>query len=325
MNIPQSLRKRINFQGDFDDLFTDVAKAYKLGDYISFDPIELGYEDFNVKLNTSGGVHFVKIFADKREESECLRLINIVISAIDSGVSHPKFLKKEFGYIFKERYEDFNIRLAVFEYLEGKTYFELKRNPNVSELKEIIRMASLVNKIQYKPAPLYDSWAIVNFIEEFKKTKKYFSEKELKALEKLLAEFEKVNLKSLPQTLVHGDLVSTNIMNIKKEIYFVDFSVANFYPRIVELAVLMSDVMYDPKGATSIEKYHKLLVTEYQKHQKLTEDELKTLPLFIKIAHAMNLIGATYEREKKKNKSMENDSFLEKGKKGLHETSKVFK
>ena len=201
----------------------------------------------------------------------------------------------------------------------------MKRNPTTTELKEIIKIATMVNKIDYLPVLTYDSWALVNFTAELEKARKKLSKDDLKLLDKLQKEFELINIKSLPQSLVHGDLISTNIMKDKSKIYFVDFSVANYYPRIVELAVLMSDVMFDPKNKDSIITYYKLLTNEYQKHLKLTTEELEVLPLFIKVAHAMHYIQATIEKEIKKNKSQENEYWLKLGKKGLEQASKVWK
>lgn len=325
MNISSELRNRINFQGEIAELLNDVCKSYEIGDFISFEPIESGYEDVNLKLVTSKGNFFVKIFHENRTDAECLRLINIVKIAIDNGVSHPQFLKRDVGYIFRNQYEQFNIRLAVFEFVTGKTFFELKRNPTTTELKEIIKMAAIVNKIDYLPVLMYDRWALVNFPAELEKARKKLSRDDLKLLDKLQKEFELINIKSLPQSLVHGDLISTNIMKDKSKIYFVDFSVANYYPRILELAVLMSDVMFDPKNKGSIITYYKLLINEYQKHLKLTAEELEVLPLFIKLAHAMHYIQATIEKEIKKNKSQENEYWLKIGKKGLEQTSKIWK
>ena len=325
MIIPQVLRKRINFQGEFDELLRDVCVAYNIGSYVAFELIEMGYEDLNLKLTTTKGNYFVKIFAEKREDAECLRLINIVKTAIDNGVNHPLFLEKETGFIFRGRYEDFNIRLAVFEYIAGKSFFELKKNPTTEELKKIIKMAAILNKIDYKPADLYDSWALLNLPTEYKKAQKYIEEKYKKILDSLVMKFEKIDLKSLPHALVHGDLIRSNIMKSKDKIYFVDLSVANYYPRVVELAVIMSDVMFDPSSKASIEKNYKFLLQEYQKHMKLTKEELDVLPLFIQMAHGMHIIGATLEKEKRKNKSSENEHWLELGKKGLEQTYKVWK
>lgn len=325
MNIPQNLRKRINYQGEFEDMLTDVAKSYGIGSFVSFEPMPLGIEDLNLKLITTKGKYFVKIFNEKRDDPECLRLVNIVKISTDNGVAHPEFLKRDVGYIFRNQYEQFNIRLAVFEFIEGKTFYELKRNPSTSELTEIIRMAAKVNEIDYKTADLYDRWATVNFPAEYKKAKKYLTDPEKKMFDDLEKQFEKINLKSLSHSLVHGDLIGTNIIKGKEKIYFVDFSSANFYPRIVELAVLMSDIMFDPTGKVSVEKYFDLLVTQYQKYIKLTKEDLEALPLFVKLAHAMNFIGSTLEKEKLKNKSEENEYWLKLSKKGLDATLKVWK
>ncbi len=325
MNIPQSLRKRINYQGEFEELLTDVTNSYGLGVFISFEPMILGMEDLNLKLLTTKGKYFVKIFNEKRDNVECLRLVNIVKMCTDNGVAHPEFLKRDVGYIFRNQYEQFNIRLAVFEFIEGKTFFDLKRNPTTAELKEIIKMAATVNKIDYKTADLYDPWATVNFPAEYKKARKYVDDNEKRIFDNLLAQFEKVDIKSLRHSLVHGDLIGTNIIKGKEKIYFVDFSSANFYPRIVELAVLMSDIMFDPTGKVSVEKYFDLLTSEYQKYIKLTKEDLASLPLFIKLAHSMNYLGAILEKNVGKNKTEENEHWLKLGKKGLDATLKVWK
>lgn len=323
MNIPPQLRKRINFQGEFSELLTDVSKSYELGSFVNFEFIETGFEDVNLKLVTTKGNYFVKIFADTRDDAECLRLINVIKSAIDKGIPHPEFLKRDVGYIFRNQYEQFNIRLAVFEWIEGKTYYELKRNPSTSELKEIIKIAALSNSIDYKPAPLYDSWALVNFKKEFRKAKKFLQESEVLMFEALQNELDKVDINKLPHVLVHGDLISTNIIKSKDKIYFVDYSVANYYPRIVELAVLMADVMFDPTGKVSVGKYYKLLVDEYQKYEKLTKEELKTLPLFVKLAHAMHIIrGTRFLHEEGEDK--ETLHWVALGNKGLKLSIKAF-
>ena len=325
MNIPQTLRKRINYQGEFEELLTDVTNSYELGSYVSFEPMLLGIEDLNLKLITTKGKYFVKIFNEKRDNAECLRLINIVKMCTDNGVSHPEFLKRDVGYIFRNQYEQFNIRLAVFEFIEGKTFYELKRNPTTAELKEIIKMAATVNEIDYVIADLYDSWATVNFPTEYKKARKYVSDNEKKVFDNLLIQFEKVNIKSLSHSLVHGDLIGTNIIKGKEKIYFVDFSSANYYPRIVELAVLMSDIMFDPTGKVSVQKYYDILTSEYQKYIKLTKEDLEALPLFIKLAHSMNYLGAVLEKNAKKNNSEENEHWLNLGKKGLDFSHNVWK
>lgn len=317
MNPLQQIRERINYQGEFDQLFKDVASSYKIGEFVSYEIIESGYEDVNVKVVTSNGNYFVKIFADRRDEAECLRLINLIKTAIDKEIAHPKFLKRDVGYIFRERYEDFNIRLAVFEYIDGKTFYELGRRPTTAEVKEIILIASQINRITYKPAPLYDAWSILNFPTEFEKARSLLAKKEISAMDTLLKEFMDVDISSLSHSFVHGELLSTNIMKSKEGIYVVDFSSANYYPRIIELAVLMSDILFDPTEEKTVDAQYKLLISEYQKFTVLAKNDIQALPLFIKIAHAMHIIGGTLEKEKKGNKTQENKYVLEIGKKGL--------
>jgi Ser/Thr protein kinase RdoA (MazF antagonist) len=192
------------------------------------------------------------------------------------------------------------------------------------ELEEIVRIAALVNKIEYKPAFVYDSWAIINYSSELEKAKRYLPKNQIKTLEKLQSSMEKVDIKSLPHSLVHGDLISTNIMKAKDQIYFVDFSVANYSPRIVELAVLMCDMFFDPSGEMTVQQQYNDLITQYQKYIQLSKEELEVLPLFVKLAHAMHLVRGLREKGEG-NTSDENNHWIEIGKNGLEQTLKMWK
>ena len=71
--------------------------------------------------------------------------------------------------------------------------------------------------------------------------------------------------------------------------------------------------------------YYKLALDEYQKQNKLTKLEVETLPLYLKAAHAMHVIGAGREKYKKGNESDENEYWLNQGRNGLRDTNRLFK
>ena len=99
---------------------------------------------------------------------------------------------------------------------------------------------------------------------------------------------------------------------------------ANYYPRIQELAVLLCNLLFDEDDLDSFPSYYKLALSEYQKTLPLSLKELETLPLFLKIAHAMHIIPAIRDRELNENTSEENMYWLDLGKIVLRYTSKVF-
>jgi len=302
----KNYRETRNYQGGLDSLFRKVAKDYGLGDFIESKKVEMGYEDDNHILETTKGRYFVKIFGGYRDLGECRRYIKIIEEALKAGVNHPKMYKSSQEFL----YQSDDARLAVFEFVDGKTFYELGKSPNEEEAREIISEAAKINKINYKPPFVYDEWAITTIAEQYEIVEHYLSKEEKSVIEPLVADFKKIDLKSLPYALVHGDITTTNTMKSKDgKIYIIDFACTNWYPRIMELAVpmcnLLSGIDYD------------FIVNEYQKEIKLTEEELKLLPLFVNLANSMHIIGAVRERDIYKNGSDENRYWLEQGRKGL--------
>lgn len=61
----------------------------------------------------------------------------------------------------------------------------------------------------------------------------------------------------------------------------------------------------------------KIFVDKYQKNIQLTSYEKNELPFFLKLAHAMRILQANFQKVVKKNNSAENQYWLELGRKGL--------
>ena len=143
----------------------------------------------------------------------------------------------------------------------------------------------------------------------------------MKQMPHLVIEFHKLNIKSLPHCFVHGDIIATNVMRSNEgSLYIIDFAVANWYPRIQELAILLCDLLFVPEKNTFLKNYE-LALTEYQKIIKLEKKELQSLPTYIKFAHAMHIIPSTREKVFENNTSAENEFWLRSGQEGLKFTS----
>jgi Ser/Thr protein kinase RdoA (MazF antagonist) len=127
-----------------------------------------------------------------------------------------------------------------------------------------------------------------------------------------------MKIETLPHCFVHGDIIKTNLIKDSKgKLLIIDFAVSNYYPRIQELAVLACNVLFDDKDKLVSEKNLEIVLDEYQKTIKLTPEELKKLPDYIKLAHGMHVLSASYEKAFKNNCSRENDYWLEQGRAGL--------
>ncbi len=311
------LQKRIDYKDSLSGLLTQVINNYNLGVYLKHQVVDIGYEDFNLILETNQGKYFIKFLSSDRSDKKCQRYVNIMLAALNQGVNHPKlFTSSTNHYLDRIKLDKTFVRFIVMEYVEGDTFFDLKRKPNDLERKQIIEQTMLINNINLNPDFIYDEWAIVNFLSEYKKTKKYLNKDDKSMIDLVAKSFSSVNLSSLPHCFVHGDIIDTNVLRANNgKIYILDFSVANVYPRIQELAVLLCDIFFNNNQNTFKRIYDDVL-NLYQTKIKLEELEIKTLPIFIQIAHAMHIIGATRTSIEGGN-STENDYWLKLGRKGL--------
>ena len=79
------------------------------------------------------------------------------------------------------------------------------------------------------------------------------------------------------------------------------------------------DILFNRDNQKESEQNLKDALGEYQKTIKLTPRELESLPIYIKLAHAMHVLCATYEKEINNNNTAENEYFLDIGKSGLRQ------
>ncbi len=81
--------ERINNVTDIDFISKKICETYKLGNFVSYQLFDIGYEDFNYILNTSNNKYVVKILNTDRDEITCKRLINILVKSMENGIPVP--------------------------------------------------------------------------------------------------------------------------------------------------------------------------------------------------------------------------------------------
>lgn len=326
MNKQNNFQERIEYQGDLRPVFEGVCQKYALGNFISFDVIRSGYEDFNIRLKSSKGNFFVKIFAKFRKKWECLRYIQIINRAYLSGINFPEIFKTSYGFLYEKQYQEIMVRLCTMQYIEGRSFLELGIAPSFKQTKSIVEQATRINKLKIKPKFIYDSWATINVLKEYEKKKKHLSNKDLKIITPLIKKFKKLSIKSLPHCFVHGDINKANVLKDKKgKIFIIDFSVSNYSPRIIELAVLLSAMFFSKKEKREFENDYKFILNHYLKFIQLTEKEILLLPFFTTLSFTAYLLAAEYEKKAKRNHSEENNYWLVEAREGLQYTSQLWK
>lgn len=324
MSEERVFQQRINFQGDLRFLLSRVCEDFGLGDYKLHRVITVGYEDLNILVCSNTDSYLVKILAGFRDENDRLRYSEIIQEVAKSEVAHPKLYQSNQGYLYSITLEKSTTHLFVMQFISGKSFYDLGTRPSKQEIAFLSRQAALINQFVIKPQYMYDSWAIVNFVKEYEEVKFHLEKQDVDLIEPLSLQFREIDLNSLPHCFVHGDIIETNVLKDEQDnLWIIDFAVSNFNPRIQELAILGCNLLFDEKNQGEFLDNYYLALDEYGKVIMLTEPEINLLPVFIQVAHAMHIIGATKSKLKGED-SKENQYWFRTGRQGLSFTTKIW-
>lgn len=282
----------MGYQGGIRKLFEATVKSYDLGEYTSHEVIEVGYEDVNFRLTTTKASYFLKVFSTARSDASCERYIKVIRAVLKAGVNHPKLLLCADTALFRP--QDTSLRLVVMEWLEDSSNFyqtALKDNDRKLLVEQAAKINSCTLTLQENEFE-YDSWAVNNIQNEYNQWEHILNDNDKALLHPVLERFSSIDSSELPACFVHGDLIRTNIIRNKSGLYVYDFSVSNIYPRVQELAVLLSDTFFDPDSLSESTRLYHLLLSDYQQHTPLTKIERQALPIYAEAAHAMHVLGA---------------------------------
>ena len=308
---------RINLNTNLDNISKEICKKYNLDDYISDELILVGYEDFNYILNTTKGKYCVKIFNKERTNKDVNNYIDRIELASTLNINTPKVYRVKNNCLQIIDINNNQYRLCVFEYVNGKSFYDLNEIPTEKEIKEIIKQMVYIHNAKLDSEYIYDKWTITNFIKEYKDKKNYLDKKYIDIFNKLTNRLEKVDFNKLVYSFVHGDIISSNVMKDKNnKLWIIDFAVSNYLPRIVDLAVTSCNLCLNPNSKAKTIESTKMILEEYQKYIKLNEYELETFPLFYDLANAMGILQISYLNSI--GEASDEDKFwLEESEKGL--------
>jgi len=317
-NITQTPTDRLNYTGDLGLVVDHLCEIYKVGNLINFSVIGIGYEDCNVFIETSEGKYVAKIFSKERNQEAITRYSTIMEKAVEAGVNHPQLLKTKLGEIVFSDSQANGISMVLMKFVSGGTFLEFNRAPDVEEQRAVIEQAVKVNRIDYHPPYLFDSWAIPNIKQMFDRVRQYIQPDDIGFVERAIALYSEIPVEKLPHCFVHGDFTKANVLKGDDgKIYILDFSVSNWYPRIQELAVISANLLHDENDSVSLRDRTELVSTEYEALNPLTLEEKQYLYAYALAGVAMEFMGAHQEKFIKGNNTEETEYWLNLGRNGL--------
>lgn len=307
---------RIAYKGALDPVLERACESYGIQRPQGISLIPVGYEDCNVIVNTPDGDYVAKIFSKQRTPEQIARYALIMEKAVQAGVHHPHLsTTKEDSIVYRDPASA--LSMVLMRFIQGKTFYALDRAPDREELKAVLQQAATINRIDHKPAYLFDSWAIPNIQGMYARVGQFIDPDDRRLIEEAIAGYCAIPLAELPGCFVHGDFTKTNVLKGNDgNIYILDFSVANWYPRIQELAVIIANLLHDKSGQALAQKCD-MVAQEYGKWNPLTAAEQKYLYPYALAGMAMEFMGAHQERHLHGNDTEETEYWLRLGRDGL--------
>lgn len=298
--MEELFKDRLQFDGDVADILHGAAEELGLGTIEKSEPITMGFEDYNVKVTTGKGVYVFKLFSKKRTQDEIERNASIIEVVCAAGIAHPTVYRTTSGSVLYRHTS--GVQLVAMDFVDGQSFYEMGVPPNDEQLEKIVAEAVKINKLDLHPAYLFDSWAIPNMQWMYDQTKEHLSKEGERLVGKAFERYGSLPFDALPKAFVHGDIIKTNTLLDKNgKIYIIDFSVANVYPRIQELAVMSANLLFDEKHgktATLRERVEKLIAMYEKNGGELSDIEKRSLFDYALPVCAMEYMGSVFERIK---------------------------
>lgn len=309
---------RLNFEDRLDPAVNRLCVAYGVGNPVDFSVIGVGYEDCNVIITTSNDKYVAKIFSKGRSPQDIARYSTIMEKAVEAGVNHPPLMRTDGSGVVYTDSQANSLSMVLMEFVEGKSFLELNRAPSAEELRKVLEQAAKVNRIDHHPPYLFDSWAIPNIQVMFDKVKGYIKPEDIALVQQAMKRYTAIPVNDLPHCFVHGDFTKANVIKGDNgTIYILDFSVANWYPRIQELAVIAANLLHDLNNPMSLRDKSAMVSDEYSKLNPLTAEEQHYLYDYALAGVAMEFMGAHQEKYINGNDTEETEFWLNLGRTGL--------
>ncbi len=312
-----NLLSRINLSIPIDKLLDEIAPIYQLGEIKAFEYIPIGYEDLNIKLETSKGKYVIKIFSKHTPFTFIQNYIQTMLLFAKAGIPTPTLVKTKKGYLYSKNNSSKKIYLCVMKFFEGKSFNEIM--PTQKDLLTITAYMAKIHTFKFKIHSNYDSWGPSHLLEEFPKKEQYLKKDDLNLIKPIIEKLSTVDFSKFRRCTIHGALEKQNILKDKQGNYcLLDLGCLDFNAAVIDLAIFLAAFCLNP--SVSLEKnkkIYRLIVQEYRKTNALNTLEMNVLPLLIQASYVAYILTANYLMTKKHDSSTQTKNFLSLGKNGL--------
>lgn len=321
---PHDIFSRVDTTLTLSQLLDLATNAYNLGGIQKSTPILTGYQDCNIDLETSHGRFVVKIFSSEKTKQRISDVLAGYISCRKLGINVP-LLRETTA---KQTYLELSgvahpLYLSVFEYFEGKP---LTKTPVTTE--DLIAISGMIAKIHqlHKPIPnYYDTLGIISVAREYKNKSEALSSDEQTKIVPVINKFQRINLKALPQSIIHGTPEKENILkSAGGELCLLDLGCMDYNASVLDIAVFIANfTLYvsEEKRAHII----RTIIDAYNAIRPITPAEMTILPALIRAQYAAYIIGMSFRMRREHDMTKQTQTWLDRGWDGLRSYAAVRK
>lgn len=285
----QRLLSRTDLHIDFEDFIKITAKEYPVGKIFSYSPILEGYEDANIRLSTTKGKFVLKIFANEKTLDQIQSYVAILIKAKEKDIPLPVLLEGNQGYFSTFFDGQYTIYYFYTHLFIGKNFDIF--TPNTTEIAEVTDILANFNRINQPVADTYDSWGSKYIAKEYAENEKEIPLEIQQLILPVVQGMKKLNTSHFSKSVIHGDLQRKHVLMNKQSNYCIlDLGCMRYDAKVYDLSIFLAWFCLGEDTWKEKEKILEIVMKRYTVVHKLSNEELKSLPLLIKSSYGAYLL-----------------------------------
>lgn len=298
-NIFKRIGKHISIKG----LSIQVCSLYKLDKYKNYKIILVGCDDFSYFLETKTKKYVVKILNQRKDSADIKRFEETYRIFMRNEIKCPNLIKNKYGnYLSYLNFDNINIKLCLLECIDGKDLYSINKKIDKTDIDKIVNILVSIHSIKENYKIEYDRYSFMKLKDVFEEHKSSLPKKMSVEVDDFLKQYNNVDFNNLPTCFIHADLGRSNIIKNKdNELFVIDFIQSGVGIRLLDIVIVINRCIFNYKYIEHSKKMEKYFLEKYQEYIKLTEYELKVLPILEK-ANAYSFAILEYIKLDNKNK-----------------------
>jgi Ser/Thr protein kinase RdoA (MazF antagonist) len=282
----KKLLSRTDLNLPFENFLKIVENdCQSLGQIKNYQPINEGYEDANIKIETSTGVFVLKIFSNERDPQNIFDYINITGKLFDLNVPTLKLIPATKGKLGIIKNYSKTIYYFISEFFTGQNF--QNSTPTLKDISIITQYLGKINTVQDKVKECYDSWGNKNLFQEYSHTYQFLTPPQNQLLKPIINEFNKIDFSQLSTSFIHGDIQRKHVLkNNRNQYCILDFGCMSYGPKIIDLSTFLAWFCLTPNNYQNYQQIFNTVLEEYSKFHHLSDYEINTIPSLIKASYA---------------------------------------